>query len=552
MAEKRLSREAIARLEVGQTDISRILSRVLTIFFLLSIFLVPLMQYWLGGWSHDELFLPSTGADAGATFVERVNSKNKQVLKGMDGFEKGLEEQSFLRDWSLPPLQYLFMKYLGQGSEKVVAGKDGWLFYRPGVDSLVGQPFLDDQQLTLRQEGHEIWEKSVQPDPLEAIIHFNEQLSQRGIRLLVVPIPIKPSLHPEKLSERSYEGRPVNRSWNTFIENLEDSGVASVDVRPVLEQCLREDGAAFLTTDTHWLPEAMEKVAKKVSEQILSRGFLEKGDSKLQLQKVLQTGEGDISKMLIFPQNTALFGEQEVELHQVLNEENEFWQPERDSELLVLGDSFTNIYSATALGWGFGAGFAEHLSYNLEQPVDLLARNDSGAYVTREMLAAELARGRDRLAGKKVVVWQFAERELALGNWKRIDLKLVEGAQSDFFVVEAGNTIEVQGTISSISRSPRPGSVPYRDNLVTMHLVDVQTNDNSEGDGQALVYGLGMKDNNLTSLSSLRPNDSVTLLLSSWDEIEGQYGSYRRSPLEDEMMELELPNWGMIKDEKAN
>jgi alginate O-acetyltransferase complex protein AlgJ len=30
----------------------------------------------------------------------------------------------------------------------------------------------------------------------------------------------------------------------------------------------------------------------------------------------------------------------------------------------------------------------------------------------------ELTTGEDRLAGKKVVIWEFAARELAVGNWK--------------------------------------------------------------------------------------------------------------------------------------
>ena len=40
----------------------------------------------------------------------------------------------------------------------------------------------------------------------------------------------------------------------------------------------------------------------------------------------------------------------------------------------------------------------------------------------------ELARGRDRLAGKRLVVWEFAVRELATGNWDFLPLKIPERA----------------------------------------------------------------------------------------------------------------------------
>ncbi len=198
------------------------------------------------------------------------------------------------------------------------------------------------------------------------------------------------------------------------------------------------------------------------------------------------------------------------------------------------------------------AGFAEHLSYHLSTPVDLIAQNDSGAYVTREALSQELARGRDRLDGKKLVIWEFAERELSLGNWKMIDLTLGTAQESSFFAAELGQTIQLQATIGAISRSPRPGSVPYRDNVLTLHLADLKGKDvNIEAD-QALVYGLGMKDNVLTDLANLRPGDQVSMTLTAWDEVEGEYGSFRRSPLDDEMMELELPSWGVINHDTKN
>ena len=41
-----------------------------------------------------------------------------------------------------------------------------------------------------------------------------------------------------------------------------------------------------------------------------------------------------------------------------------------------------------------------------------------GQYIAQ----GEIAAGNDRLAGKRVVIWQFAARELAFGDWKISDL----------------------------------------------------------------------------------------------------------------------------------
>ena len=65
---------------------------------------------------------------------------------------------------------------------------------------------------------------------------------------------------------------------------------------------------------------------------------------------------------------------------------------------------------------------AERLSFQLQRRVDKLALNAGGSHATRQALARELAAGSNRLEGKKVVVYQFAMRELSIGDWKRIGL----------------------------------------------------------------------------------------------------------------------------------
>ena len=47
-----------------------------------------------------------------------------------------------------------------------------------------------------------------------------------------------------------------------------------------------------------------------------------------------------------------------------------------------------------------------------------MAINDNGSYATRLALAGDMARGGDRIAGKRLVIYQFAARELAHGDWR--------------------------------------------------------------------------------------------------------------------------------------
>ncbi len=336
-----------------------------------------------------------------------------------------------------------------------------------------------------------------------------------------------------------------------FIKELETANIPVFDAGQVLVEYSSRHKGAYLKTDTHWLPGAMEKVAENLAEYVKTHFDISDGSTRYQVQAMDVASTGDITKMLTLPENNDLFPEQKVKIRQILTEQDEYWQPSPESELLVLGDSFANIYSFKGLNWGFAAGLAEHLSLRLRQPVDLIARNDSGAYVTREMLAMEMQRGRDRLAGKKLVIWEFSEREFSSGDWKKIELQLNTSLEeSEFFVLNKGEKLEVTGTVSSISVSPRPGTVPYTDNIVTLHLVDLCAASGEELDlQQGIVYGWGMRDNQLTDLAMVRPGDSLGFTLTSWDDVEGEYGGFRRTTLADEMMELELPNWGDVISE---
>jgi alginate O-acetyltransferase complex protein AlgJ len=109
-----------------------------------------------------------------------------------------------------------------------------------------------------------------------------------------------------------------------------------------------------------------------------------------------------------------------VTTQRILTFESRPWRSDPDAQVLLLGDSFANIYSVDRLGWGAGAGLAEQLSYYLQQPVDKIALDAGGSHASRQALARELEAGNDRLAGKKVLVYQFAVRELAFGDWKLI------------------------------------------------------------------------------------------------------------------------------------
>ena len=556
MMNNKLNREELAALEVGYTTVSRSLSRVIVFCFLVLIISVPMLQLFLDQRNPEQLtFLSSLqtllSENSSVTseqhsFVATVKERNNRLLEAMDDFEKQIEEKSFLRDQLLAPGQRLLLG-LGYGNEKVYPGRAEWLFYRPDMDYLMGPAFLDPTRLKQRRESGKLWESPVQPDPISTILEFNRQLSSRGIQLILMPTPIKATIYPEFFNSGEYSVPVQNSSWDTFVSLMEEASIPLFDPAPILlKQKQKSAIPAYLRTDTHWSSGAMETVAVQLSQYIQEKVPLSENLMNLTRRKKEVTNQGDIDAMLLLPEEWELYAEEQTEIHTVVTAANEMWQAATDAEILLLGDSFSNIYSLSGMGWGEGAGLGEQLSYSLKRPVDLILQNDSGAYATREMLSRELARGRDRLAGKKVLIWQFATRELSSGDWKRIPMELKEKPESLFYTPAPGETKNVTGIITAISRSPLPGSVPYKDNIITLLLEDIRDSDTEEVYGRALVYGWGMKENTLMPFAKNRIGEKISVKLIDWDMVQGQYSSYRRSTLDDEMLELELPVWGEI------
>ncbi len=561
----KLSREEMAQMEVGNTLISRPMSLVVTAAFILTIISVPVVQHIVevragfaegGRWvlpSVYEIFkyprqawkaLVSSGD---GDLVSRLSEANGVLMRGFKTYEEALESDSFIAQATLPRVQAFTAEFLGLGNEQVLLGRKRWLFYEPDVAYLTGPGFLDSSFLRNRARNGDPG-GSVQPDPLKAIVEFRDQLKSRAIHLVIMPIPVKPMIEPEFLSP-SYGTSPSlpieNPSYRTFLKSLDKLQIDYLDVSHSLAENKRLTGLSqFLRTDTHWTPQAMQHAVALLAEKLRAAG-LPRTIEPMRLNRARQTikGIGDIVAMLRLPPTSHLYPKEAVAIHPILRADGLPWSPDPRADVLVLGDSFFNIFSLEGMGWGASAGFVEQLSYALQRPLDAIIRNDAGALATRELLGQELARGNDRLSGKRVVVWEFAVRELATGNWDFVTLKTPAKGATDFLVLQAGEQRMFRATVKSFGAFPRPGLTPYKDYLTAFHLTGI------EGDSkrEAIVYLLTMKDQQLTPAAQLRAGDTVSILLTSWTDAESQYGGINRSELEDEKLMLEEPNFGKLE-----
>lgn len=551
MSGNQLTREQVAQIELGKTEIRPWLARIVVVIFLATTVLPSCLHIAIEIAKRQTYRLPTAAAETqtlaalpnphssapGMSQASRLADLTGLVPSGQQlrDFEDRLNETSLITRSLAPWVGWVIKGILRGGDEQAYFGRDGWLFYRQSVDSVTGSGFLTSKWRHERLRTADPSSPLPQPDPLKALVQFHRQLAARGISLVVIPAPGKETLYPEKLAPlwNGLRTAAQNASFDTLKSELAKAGVSVFDPTPVLVEMKQRSGEdVYLKTDTHWAPPAMEEVAKQLATWLRSHGLAyPSGSVNCRIHKQTVRSTGDIAAMLNLPKHQRFFPPETVQTTRVLTEDGRPWEPDASSPVLLMGDSFCNIYSLAEMGWGDSAGFAEHLSLALGQPIDRLVINAGGAYTARQELVRQLASGRDRLAGKRVVLYQFAARELAFGDWKLFDLPPPSRRPGETSIVD-GEWV-VQGSLDAIGRLPKPGSVPYKDCLVAIHLTRVRGPSPGALKEELLVYTLGMRDNRWLPVSSVPVGASVRCRLRDWAQVEKQYGSYNRAELDD-------------------
>ena len=325
-------------------------------------------------------------------------------------FENDLEKSCRLAGRLRPSVQYVQFLVLRDTGDKALMGRAGWFFYKPAVQYLI-EPLPADSGYS-------------RADVLSAIISFRDQLARRGIKLLVVPAPNKASIYPEMLTSRA-EGseQPVNPKTIEILSRLRESGVEIVDLFRIFAEAREglppgDNTNYYLAQDSHWSPDGMRLAAQAVAKRILNLGWAEKGKVRYRLKPTTVRRYGDVLKMMRAPRIESRFEPETLNCTQVVNADiGQLYQADPNSEVLVIGDSFLRIYSRDEPGSG---GFIEHLAYELGFPLASIV-NDGGAST---LVRQELSRKSALLRNKKLVIWEFVERDIRFGmeGWQQVSL----------------------------------------------------------------------------------------------------------------------------------
>lgn len=550
-----LTRHQDARHEIGHTEVSPAVARSLVAVFVVLLVVPALLQTLGGAGLAATVSTPTDTRRAPEGIVRHILAVNRSWLAAAQNIEDAIGERSRVVDILRPVTQSVLTGRLGGGTELVYPSHGPWLFYGPDLRYATGRGFLTPFELRRRAESGDTTLQAPEPDPRPAILALHQALEARGIRLIVMPTPVKPSVEFRQLSEaRTASTAEVeNASYRRFIEGLREQGILVFDVGDVIGTAREAGGGPFyLATDTHWRPETVELVARQLASFVMGVAEFPSGSGPLRSSRVDVTNQGDTARLLGLGPNRGLFPPETVLIRRVIPATGTRWYPNTNADILLLGDSFTNVYSLETMGWGESAGLAEQLSFEMERPVDRLSQNDAGAHASRELLATELRRGRDRLDGKRVVIFQFANRELAFGDWPVIDLTPIGRPDLSTFAVPSQGVqpISVSGVVRAIGPIPRPGSVPYKDQIVAVHVdgLTLEAGPYALSGTEALVYMWGMQDDELTPLERYQVGDPIALSLEAWSTVSGELDGINRGEIDDPRVQLAEPWWGRLRE----
>jgi alginate O-acetyltransferase complex protein AlgJ len=306
-----------------------------------------------------------------------------------------------------------------QSSEKknaaACAEADGWLFFTAEFRLLsLGRFWGDEAPKVSRSHKPEL------ADPIPAIVDFQKQLKARGIDLLVVPVPPKAAIYPEKIlpgfNLRTDDAAPL---LHRFYEELRAAGIDVLDLTPLFIQN-RDDKrcGVFCKTDSHWSGLGCTLAAKAIAENV--RGKLTAPSSPKEYVSEWKESQinGDLVNLLA--PDSPKPGPEKTPVRSVSeNGTNTTVQPDANSPLLLLGDSHTLVFHDFLAE---RAGLVDQLAQELGFAPDLIGTRGSGATPVRISLYRHSLKDPGYLAKKKVVVWCFAAREFteAVEGWAKI------------------------------------------------------------------------------------------------------------------------------------
>jgi hypothetical protein len=429
---------------------------------------------------------------------------------------------TFIRQTTQSLLTYL----AGEGNRKVYVGSGDWLYYQPELTALHGwgplkrepfSPMKDPSMAKLRMAK-------------DVVLEYAAQLKERGVPLLLVPVPVKAMIYPEYLAIGRFKEPLYHPDQKALYDQFRAAGIDVMDLSEEMWK-LKYRMQIFLQQDTHWTPDVMKLMAEHLNKHIRAKypqAVKEPLESPLVNPRIIDRASyGDLVGLLDVTAPQFIFGKEEATLVSIQG-----MDPSAKSPIALLGDSFVNVFDDPALGFTpedgtakderIKAGLANQLAVLLNQPIDVFAVNGGGATPARRDFARRFD---DEVRAKKLVVWVIACRDLLLSpsaardanvTWERVEFnpKTSDGSAPAVATPTPDTKIVIEAKLVEKSKLQDAGGTPYTHALHTANyeLQKVVSGTFASTDWLALQWTFKNKENQPTASASIGKTYRLTLV----------------------------------------
>jgi alginate O-acetyltransferase complex protein AlgJ len=301
-----------------------------------------------------------------------------------------------------------------------VQGADqNWFFLRKELEHVAHGDLAAADMTKANKEG---------TDPVPVMAKYAQELKALGIELLVIPVPPKAAIYPEKLGANlDAKSAPTMAA---FFAKLKTAGVEVLDLETVFkeERAKHPDKQLYCATDSHWSPYGAQLVARIVAERYKShpavienamRDFISLPEETLEFHGDLLTDaqKSSVPKEKLPMQRAGLAVPPDGRSVTTV-------ESDPQSPVLVLGDSHLQVFRKGGNMLAMQAGFVDHLQVLLPTSVEEITMQAGGADGPRVEIARATVKKPGFWSKKKIAVWLFTAREFTQGKWRAIPARV--------------------------------------------------------------------------------------------------------------------------------
>ncbi|MDF1753213.1 MAG: hypothetical protein P1U89_10595 [Verrucomicrobiales bacterium] len=481
---------------------------------------IPIVEFWNhpNQKSYNHLFEKKSKSDL-------VTREEPNLRDHLQSFEAGIKESDF-RTKVRESEQALWSTLTGKGNNKVVRGKDGWLYYQAAIDAITGRgPLLAEPDSVTKDPDRPVWQEA-----LPVIENFATQLKDRGVDLMIVPIPVKPMIQTEGLGASGIIKHP---DQDEFYTRLREVGINVVDLTVDFEHA-KANGDVFLKQDTHWRARTAKMAAERVGKEVEKYPWYQKQEKNFSptFDQVERSALGDLVEMLGLPTDQKEFYPETEIIEKVLDPQTrQSVEGDLTSPISIIGDSFINIFEEPGLGFSdglegmIGGGFSSHLAADLKLRLHTLAINGEGATGVRRMFASLPD---NVVRSKKLVIWAIASRDFLLSEsaanragvyWRDVEFntesETIEPPVTDD--PESGDLI-LSGVLKEKSAIQDPTKTAYSEAIYSTIFEGIKVESGEYYDKEAYVFLWAFRDRKFLPSANLQPGKRYRLKLIHMNE----------------------------------